>query len=103
MIHTVATELRDTPRSVTSLELAAMIRDLRASDIIRANGQNPPLKGRTYDRSRPKGSERKVPACQSGPSTYDGAVDLHPAAPVNVGLAIQREMIAIFGDEDVGE
>lgn len=41
MIHTVATELRDTPRSVTSFELAAMIRDLRASDIIRASGQNP--------------------------------------------------------------
>jgi hypothetical protein len=41
MIHTVATEPKDTPRSVTSFELAAMIRDLRASDIIRASGQNP--------------------------------------------------------------
>jgi hypothetical protein len=28
MIHQVATEPRDTPRSVTSFELAAMIRDL---------------------------------------------------------------------------
>ena len=37
------------------------------------------------------------------PARHDGAVDLHPAAPVNVGLAMQREMIAIFGDEDVGE
>ena len=37
------------------------------------------------------------------PTRHDGAVDLHPAAPVNVGLAIEREMIAIFGDEDVGE
>ena len=34
---------------------------------------------------------------------HDGAVDLHPAAPINVGLSMQREMIAIFGDEDVGE
>ena len=37
------------------------------------------------------------------PARHDGAVDLHPAAPINVGLAMQREMIAIFGDEDVGE
>ena len=37
------------------------------------------------------------------PARHDGAVDLHPAARVNVGLAIEREMIAIFGDEDVAE
>ena len=37
------------------------------------------------------------------PARHDGAVDLHAAASVNVGLAMQRQMIAIFGDEDVGE
>ena len=37
------------------------------------------------------------------PTRHDGAFDLHPAAPVNVCLAMQREMIAIFEDEDVGE
>ena len=35
------------------------------------------------------------------PARHDGAVDLHPAARVNVGLAMQPETIAIFGDEDV--
>ena len=39
----------------------------------------------------------------TNPARHDGAVDLHPAARVNLGLAIQREMIAVFGDEDVGK
>ena len=39
----------------------------------------------------------------ANPARHDGAVDLHLAARVNVGLAMQREMVAVFRDEDMGE
>jgi hypothetical protein len=37
------------------------------------------------------------------PARHDGTVDLHPAARVNVGLAMQWEMVTVFRDEDMGE
>jgi len=37
------------------------------------------------------------------PARHHGAIDLPPAARINGGLAMQRQVIAIFGDEDMGE
>jgi hypothetical protein len=61
MIYTVAAEPEDNPLPVTSLQLVAMI---GTSGIGYHQGQRSTAapKGRTYDRSRPKGSKRKT-AC----------------------------------------
>ena len=37
------------------------------------------------------------------PIGHDRAVDIDAVARINLGLTMQRQMIAIFGDEDMGE
>ncbi len=72
MNDTVATKAPDTPTAVTSSELAAMI-GTRAVEYHQGQRSYTAPTGRTYDRSRPKRSERRKPLAKR-PSTYDGVL-----------------------------
>jgi len=65
MIPTVATEAEDTPTSVTRLEHVAMIGTLVVG-YHQGQRSKTAQTGRTYDRSRPKRSERQKSLANRG-------------------------------------
>ncbi len=70
MNDTVATKVQDTLTSATSPELAVVI-GTRTVEYHQGQRSYTAPTGRTYDRSRPKRSERRNPLAKR-PSTYDG-------------------------------
>ncbi len=70
MNDTVATKVQDTPTSATSSELAVVI-GTRTVEYHQGQRSYTAPTGRTYDRSRPKRSERQKPLAKR-PSTYGG-------------------------------
>ena len=51
---------------------------------------NAASKGRTYDRSRPKGSEHQNTACHQGPSTYDDSIETRQALGAAASAPVRR-------------
>ena len=74
MNDTVATKAQDTPTFATSPELAVVI-GARTVEYHQGQRSYTAPTGRTYDRSRPKRSERRKPLAKR-PSTYGKRIDV---------------------------